>query len=367
MKASTIKSGTMSSEYMAWAKTSAQANFNLAASGVESYPLGELPVKIEDLQINGPGGYGYAPLQQALAAKSAVDSDCVVAAIGTSFANFLAMAATIEAGDEVLIEQPVYGPLLDVARYLGAEIRRFPRPFVDGADGFQIDIREIERTITPSTRLIVITNLHNPSSAFVDEETLKRIGEIARGIGARVLVDEVYLETLFERAPRSAFHLGREFVTTTSLTKAYGLSGLRCGWILAEPDLARKLWGLVDITIGIPAHPAELLSCVALANLEKIARRAKGLLDANRAVVNRFLEERDELETGRSEYGTVVFPRLKSGRVEELCALLREKYDTTLVPGRFFEMPDHFRLGFVGDPEMVVEGISRLGKALDEL
>ena len=353
----------MSSEYMAWAKTSAKATYNLAASGVEAYPLNKLPVKIEDLEISGPSGYGYGPLQLALSAKSGVDPDCVVAAVGTSFANFLAMSAMIEPGDEVLIEEPVYGPLLDIAHYLRAEVKRFPRPFTDG---FQIDVREIERAATPRTRLIVITNLHNPSSAFVDEETLKQIGEIARGVGARILVDEVYLETMFQQSPRSACHLGPEFVTTTSLTKAYGLSGLRCGWILAEPDLARKLWGLVDITIGIPAHTAELLSCVALANLERVAQRAKELLDANRAVVNRFLDERDELETPRSEYGTVVFPRLKSGRVEELCALLREKYDTTVVPGRFFEMPEHFRLGFVGQPDMVAEGINRLGRALDE-
>lgn len=364
MIASAVETRTMSSEYMAWAKTSAKATYNLAASGVEAYPLNELPVKIEDLEINGPGGYGYAPLQQALAAKSGVEPDCLVAATGTSFANFLAMSGMIEPGDEVLIEEPVYGPLLDIARHLGAEVKRFPRRF---SNGFQIDTREIERAVTPRTRLIVVANLHNPSSAFIDEETLKRIGDIARGVGARVLVDEVYLETMFERAPRSAFHLGPEFVTTTSLTKAYGLSGLRCGWILAEPDLARKLWGLVDITIGIPSHTAELLSCIALANLDRIAQRAKGLLNANRAVVNRFLDERDELEAPKSEYGTVVFPQLKCGRVEELCAVLREKYDTTVVPGRFFEMPEHFRLGFVGQPEMVTEGINRLGKALDEM
>src|SRR5260370_5497956 len=120
MKTSAVRTGNLTSEYMAWATTSAKSTYTLAASGVEAYPLSKRPVKIEDLEINGRGGYGYAPLQQALAAKAGVDPDCVVAAIGTSFANFLAMSATIEPGDEVLIEQPVYGPLLDVARYLRA-------------------------------------------------------------------------------------------------------------------------------------------------------------------------------------------------------------------------------------------------------
>ena len=364
MITSAAKIRAMTSEYIEWAKTQAHATYSLANSGLSPYPLNQLPVQIEDLEINGPSFYGYEPLQQALATKCGVSPDSVVAAVGTTMANFLVMAATIEAGDEVLIEQPAYEPLLNVARYLEAEIKRFPRRFMDG---FQVDPREIERIVTSRTRLIVITNLHNPSNAFVEEEVLKEIGEIARHSGALVLVDEVYLDAMFEAAPRSSFHLGRQFVTTSSLTKAYGLSGLRCGWILAEPELAKRLWGLLDLVIGIPAHPAELLSCIALANLEKIAKRSRGILDANRAVLNRFLSERPELQVRKSKCGTVIFPRLESGRVDELCRVLREKYDTTVVPGKYFEMPEHFRLGIGCPPEVFVEGIERLGKALDDI
>jgi len=364
MITSAAKIKAMNSEYIAWAKTQANATYNLANSGMTPYPLEQLPVTIEELEINGPSYYGYEPLQQALATKCGVETDSVVAAVGTTMANFLVMAATVEAGDEVLIEEPAYEPLLNVARYLGAGIKRFPRRF---ADGFQIDPREIERAATSRTRLIVITNLHNPSNAFIEEDVLKKIGEIARHVDARVLVDEVYLDAMFEDAPRSSFHLGRQFVATSSLTKAYGLSGLRCGWILAEPELAKKLWGLLDLVIGIPAHPAELLSCVALANLEKIALRSRGILDTNRVVLNRFLTERRELEVCKSEYGTVIFPRLESGRIDELCRILREKYDTTVVPGKYFEMPEHFRLGTGCPSEIFIEGIARLGKALDEI
>jgi len=364
MSTKAVRSRVMNSEYMKWAKTGAREKYNLAVSGVAPYPLSELPVKIEDLEINGPSAYGYQPLQNALAAKCGVETNCVVAAIGTSFANFLVMAATIEAGDEVLIEQPVYDPLSSIAGYLRAEIKRFRR---DAANGFQIDLRDLEHAITSRTRLIVLTNLHNPSNAYTDEETLRQIGEIARSVGARVLVDEVYLEAMFERAPRSSFHLGHEFVVTASLTKAYGLSGLRCGWILAEPDLAKKLWGLVDITIGIPAHPAELLSVVALANLGQVAKRSRALLETNRALLDRFLDQRDDLTAHQPGVGTVVFPHLKSGKVDELCDLLREKYETSIVPGRFFEMSEHFRLGYAGAPEMFGAGIERLGWALDEM
>src|SRR5688500_13661161 len=112
-------------------------------------------------------------------------------------ANHLAMAAAIERGDEVLIEQPTYEPLLALAEYFGLQVKRFSRT---PGNNFQVDLDELQSKISSRTRLIVLTNLHNPSSALVDETTLRRAGEIAESVGARVLVDEVYLEAMFEHA-----------------------------------------------------------------------------------------------------------------------------------------------------------------------
>ncbi|MCA1636460.1 MAG: pyridoxal phosphate-dependent aminotransferase, partial [Acidobacteria bacterium] len=230
---------TMKSEYMQWARLRAGARFNLATSGLANSTLAELSFRHQELELTRTSEYGYGPLQKALAAKSGVGEECVVAAQGTSFANHLAMAALIEPGDEVLIEHPTYELIVTTARYLGARVERFERR---GEEGFALDPFEVERRLTPRTRLIVLTNLHNPSSADTPVEVLRRVGEIARGGGARVLVDEVYLDAMFERAPPSAFHLGEEFITTNSLTKVYGLSGLRCGWVLAAPELAQRMW-----------------------------------------------------------------------------------------------------------------------------
>lgn len=352
------------SRYIEWAKTRSQARFNLATSGVMNYPMAELKVRLEDIELSGPSWYGYEPLQQALAAKCGVATDNVVAAIGTSMANFLAMATILNAGDEVVIEHPAYDPLVSIAYYLGAEVKRFERRF---EEGFRVDPSAVEQAVTSRTRLIVMTNMHNPSSALVDADTLREVGEIARRVGARVMVDEVYLEALFDQARPHAFHLGNQFITTSSLTKAYGLSGLRCGWILAEPELARRMWRLNDLFGNIPAHPAERLSVIALANLDSIRDRARSLLDRNRKLLDQFLDSRDDLETVRPPFGTVVFPRVKQARVDELSSLLREKYETSVVPGEFFEMPDHIRLGIGCDSEMLEGGLERLGSALDEL
>jgi aspartate/methionine/tyrosine aminotransferase len=359
-----MKNRVMSSIYMQWAKTRQGARYNLATSGLITYPLSGLPVKLEDLSPLARGGsYGYPPLQEALAAHSGVSTENVVAADGTSMANYLAMAALLEPGDEVLMEHPTYELLLASLGHLQAEVHRFPRR---AEAGFALDPAEIEGAMTPRTRLIVITNLHNPSSAFADEVKLRSIGEIARHVGARVLVDEVYLDAAFEIAPRSAFHLGPEFVVTNSLTKVYGLSGLRCGWVLAEPELARRMWLLNDLFGVNQAHPAERISVIALQNFEKVRSWSRALLDRNRRLLNQFLATRNDLEARPLQFGTVIFPRLLSGPVDKFCQLFREKYDGTVVPGSFFEMPDHFRLGIGGESEALAASLRQLAAALDE-
>jgi aspartate/methionine/tyrosine aminotransferase len=351
--------------YMNWAKTRPKVKYDLALSGILNLPFAELEAKIEDLDLNGDNSYGYQPLIAALATHSQVSRESVVTISGgTSMANHLAMAAVLEHGDEVLIEQPTYEPILAVAEYFGAQVKRFPRSF---ANGYQVDVDELEKQITTRTRLIVVTNLHNPSSVLVPEETLRQIGDLARAVGARVLVDEVYLEAMFEAAPRSSVHLGPEFIATSSLTKGYGLSGLRCGWILAEPDIAQRMRLLHDVFGAVGPQPSERLSVVALTKLPKFIARAKRILGSNRTVLDEFLESREELKVVRTESGTTSFPRLLKGRVEDLYTVLCEKYDTAIVPGRFFESPQHFRIGLCAEPELFNEGVKRLGAALDDL
>jgi len=354
----------MGSEFMHWAKMRSSARFNLATSGLGNLPLSGLGVRIEDLELTRAGGYGYGPLQQALGQRLNVSVESIVAAVGTSLANHLAMAYLVKPGDEVLIERPTYEPLLALAEYLGAEVKRFERRF---QEGFRTLPDEIERKIGPRTRLIVITNLHNPSGVLTDDETLRQVGAIARSINARVLVDEVYLEALFETPVRTCFHLGKEFVVTSSLTKAFGLSGLRCGWIVAEPDVAQGIWRLNDLFGVMTAQPAERLSVIAVQQLDQISAQARALLQTNHRLVTQFLDSRDDLEAVRPEFGTIVFPRVKHGTTEQLIAVLRTKYDTSVVPGSFFEMPAHFRLGFGGDTETLAAGLERLGTALDEV
>ena len=218
--------------------------------------------------------------------------------------------------------------------------------------------------LTSKTKLIVVTNLHNPSSALTPDSVLREIGDLAGSVGAHVLVDEVYLDAVYENTPPTAYHLGPEFIVTNSLTKVYGLSGLRCGWILAQPDLARAMWRLNDLFGSIPAHPAELLSVAAFEQLDLIRERARKVVEADRALLGDFLARQSAVSAPRTGWGTTAFLRLHGGDVEELLSRLRADYETSAVPGRFFEMPDRFRIGMGVNTDMFREGLRRLGLAL---
>src|SRR4030081_2802983 len=126
--------------YMHWAKTRPKVKYDLALSGILNLPFAELEATIEDVDLNGENAYGYGPLVSALAAHSQVAPESVVTICGgTSMANHLALAAALEHGDEVLIEEPTYEPILAVAKYFGAQVKRFPRSF---ANGYRVDVEE---------------------------------------------------------------------------------------------------------------------------------------------------------------------------------------------------------------------------------
>ena len=349
------------SEYMHWAKTNPRPKYNLATSGVGHFSLHELPFDYSQLEIHGDNSYGFGPLKRAIGQCYGVDSDCVVTSEGTSMANYLAMSAILDSGDDVLIEHPAYGLLVDAAQFTGASVKRFPR---SAAAGFALDPEAVRKAMTPRTRLIVVTNLHNPSSVLADNGALRAIAGLAASTGGYLLVDEVYLDAVYENGPGSAAHLADNVVVTSSLTKIYGVSGLRCGWILAKPDLARAMWRLNDLFAATPSHPGELLSVAAFQHLPLLRERARRIVDPDRAALNSFLDSESRIQAVRTQHGTTAFLKPAAGDCETFVERLRAEYETSVVPGRFFGMPDHFRIGMGVNHEMFVEGLRRISRAL---
>jgi hypothetical protein len=353
----------LQSSYLEWAKAHGYVTYNLAISGVPPMDVSLISPSADDFTMVTDNEYGWPPLLERIAKRYNVGAECVVLAHGTSMANHLACAALLEPGDEALIETPGYDPLRVVPEYLQCDVRTFERR---EEDGYRLDMDRIERALTPRVRLVIISNLHNPSGALTDRAALERLAALADMYDVRVLVDEVYLEWLYgvKNEPHSAINLSPRFVTTRSLTKAYGLGPLRAGWILAEARLADRMKRLNGLFTSSMSHPTERLAARVFDHAEQLLQSQRERVSRNRKTVITFVEGSPKLSWVRPEGGTVGLVRLKSGNVGYLVERLLAEYDTLVVPGHFFGAPDHFRIGFGMDGAVLEEGLRRLEAAL---
>ena len=353
----------MSTPYIEWAKLQQAATYNLAVSGVPHATFDDIGGRPADMPLTGSNSYGYPPLLERIAAKHGVSSSQIVTTTGCSLANYLALATLVGPGDDVLIERPTYEPLLRAAEHLGASIRRFDR---SPANGCAIDPARAIAAITPRTRVVVLANLHNPSSQLVPDDVLREIGRAAHRVGARVLVDEIYLDAVFDATPPSSIHLGPAFIVTNSLTKVYGLSALRCGWIVADEEFARRAWRVADLYGNVQPFAPEWLAARAFDYLAPLRERSRRLLAANRNTFREWVRTRTDVSYVATPWGTTVCLRPPHGNVTRLCEVLRARYDVTVVPGHFFETPDYVRVGFSAPATTFREGLARIGDCLDD-
>jgi hypothetical protein len=347
---------------MQWAKTRPSATYDLAISNVLACSIGELPGAADALSLSGANDNGYPPLMEAIAARYGVTPDRVTTAQGAAGANFLVFAALLSSGDDVLMERPGYDQLIGAPRLFGANVVRFDRDF---DVGYALDPARVAAAITPRTRLVIVTSPHNPTGATADHDALREIGRLAAARNAHVLVDEVYLDSIGARIAPAAT-LGETFISTSSLTKSYGLSGLRSGWILSSPAIAERLRRARDVVDGTGSIVTERLSTLAFSHLDDLMARTRSLLGTNWPLMKAFLESRADLDVSLPRGGTVAFPRIRGvADTTRFTERLLADRDTAIVPGAFFGAPSHVRVGFSGATESLKEGLARLGAALD--
>ena len=359
-------SGVRESEYLEWARAHGTVRYSLAVSGVPPCDVSLLSPSVDDFTMVADNEYGWPPLLERIARRYGVDPENVVLAHGTSMANHLACASLVEAGDHVVIERPVYDPLVAVPRYLDCEVSFFERR---AEDGYALDVARVERAITPRTRLVILSNLHNPTGAAVNRAKLESLARLAESRDFYVLVDEVYLEWNYgvgdDPETRSAINISPRFVTTRSLTKVFGLAALRAGWILAEAGLATRMRRLNGLFASSMSHPTERLAARAFDNAETLLEMQRARVDQNRSIAARFIAAQQKLSWMPPDAGTVGFVRLEGGDVDGLVERLLAN-DSLVTPGRFFGVNDHFRIGFGMEADHLNEGLKRLASALKE-
>jgi aspartate/methionine/tyrosine aminotransferase len=356
--------------YMLWAKTRTPAAIDLAGSNLLSCSVDDLPGAREALELTAPNDNGFAPLRVAIAAHLGVPDARVVTATGCSGANFLAIAALVGAGDDVLVEQPGYDPLVGACALMGARVTRFGRPF---SRRFTIDLDEVRSKLTSHTRLIIVTSPHNPSGTGLDQDTLTGLVSLADSVGAHLLVDEVYLDAVNLAAQHggrvpTAAHLDGPVIVTSSLTKSYGLNGLRCGWAVAPAEVVDRLWRVRDLVEAVGSAVSDRLAAFAFTQMPRLRERTQIIVSANLELARGFTAAQSRLALAAPPSATVLFPKLLGvDDTDAFVTRLALEHGVAVAAGRYFDAPAHFRISLAGATVPLADGLSRLSHALRAL
>jgi aspartate/methionine/tyrosine aminotransferase len=348
--------------YMEWVKNRKRSKYDLCRSGVADVSLDELGIDPARLEICGENFYGFPPLIEAIAKRYGVKEENVMPSLGTSHALFLICCLLLgDSGDTVLVEKPAYEPLLAVPKAFGARIERLERRF---ERRYSFDLDEFQRCLSSSMKFVLLSNLHNPSGTSLSPAVLKKMAELAWEKGIHLVVDEIYLEFLEEKAATS-FHLGDNVIVISSLTKVFGLSGLRCGWILAPPHLKKKLKTIHDYNLVEGVFIGEWISARAFDRLDSIKKKNEKLLRRNLDLIKDFMRQEQRLDWVEPVGGAICFPKIQAAsNGEEFASRLLEDFDVAVVPGMFFEQKQHFRMSFAVESDILAYSLEKVSEVL---
>jgi aspartate/methionine/tyrosine aminotransferase len=352
--------------YLDWAKTNmGKVKYDLANGAIPSLTAAELEIDPKELVLTTKHYYGDPELISLVAQTYSVPEKNVLLVPSASFGMFLAYQTVLSRGDEMLLEAPNYEPLYRLAQWLELYVKMLDRPF-DKA--FQIELESLERRISRKTRAVVMTNAHNPSGAVTNPEKMRTIGQIARSVGAFVIVGEVYLDCSFNGLPPASATLGENIITVSSLSKVYGLGGLRLGWMLMPENLIEKATNIMSYSANECASPSQSIAIKAFQKLPWLRERAKAIVTRNFWILREWFAQRTDIQWVPPGGGTVCFAKLPTGiESRDLVNRLKEKYDTLVVPGDFFWAKGYVRIGLGGPEDILRAGLKNLGSALDDL
>jgi len=311
------------------------------------------------------GGNPYVIEQ--LSRTYGVGVESILPTTGATGALSLLYRAYLSPGDHVLVESPGFDLFEDIGHALRAHVDCFRRR----GDGCEIDIDEIRHSIRDNTRLIVLTNLHNPSGMLVSENSLREVADFAEPHGIKVIVDEVYLDYADPQAHgRRAVQLSPNLVSVSSLTKIWGLSTLRCGWIVAHPDVLAPVRTLNDqFEFGV-SKLSHAVAALVMENREAFDAWSRGVMAKARPVMQEYhdLWLGDDLVSGAlPEYGCIAFPKLVGiDDTQSFSTWLADKYGVIVVPGELFRAAGHVRIGFALAADELEQALSNFTAGLKE-
>ncbi len=305
--------------------------------------------RLEQLWLGYTESRGSPALRRQIGGLyQSISPDNVLVVAGAEEGIFLAVQAILEAGDHVVVQSPGYQSLYEIARGIGCEVSLWT---MREENGWEPNPDDLDRLLRPSTKLIVINNPHNPTGYLMPASMLRRLCGIADERGIVLFSDEVYrgLEYRQEEQLPAACDLSERAVSLGVMSKAYGLGGLRIGWIATRDRKAlARMEALKDYTTICSSAPSELLAEIALRHGESIMSRNRTLVTSNLALLRTFFERHADFVAWQPpKAGPIAFPRLLLGDVEAFSSRAASQCGVLLLPGTVYgDRQHHFRLGF---------------------
>ncbi|MCH9652216.1 MAG: capreomycidine synthase [Deltaproteobacteria bacterium] len=350
-----------------------EVDFDIGSSGVEDFSMAEIRgllgidlEELDDIVFHDSETLGGSTVRQSLAnLYTGGDSQRVMVTHGSTEANFLIMTGLLEAGDEVLVLDPFYQQLYAVAAAVGCQLKRWP---MRSENGFQPDLADLDHLLTPNTKMVVVNFPHNPTGATLDAAEQQELIGRCREVGAYLVWDGAFTELVYDqpKLPEPVLEYER-VISMGTMSKAYGLPGLRVGWCLAAPEVLEKFVLLRDYTLLHLSPLVEFVARKVFENPDKLLAPRREQARQNRAVLDSWISEhRDWIQWTLPRGGVSGFPRFPEELdVEALCHKLALEYRVLLVPGICFRHPSHVRLGFGGSRKNLEGGLERLATMMD--
>jgi aspartate/methionine/tyrosine aminotransferase len=338
----------------------AQYEFNvkyvLCASDCESFPIRDLlklePDAADRLHQHWLGyteSMGSPALREEIGRMyDDIQPEQVLVHTGAEEAIFLFMHAALKANDHVIVHWPCYQSLAEIARGIGCRVSLWK---ASGEKGWALDLDELKDSIRSGTRAIIINTPHNPTGYLMPPEEFQEISQIAQENGILLFSDEVYRESEYRRKDRltAACDFGEHAVSLGVMSKTYGLAGLRIGWIATRnAEIYKNMAALKDYTTICNSAPSEFLAELALRHREVLAQRNLQIIISNLDMLDQFFARHpDRFTWQRPQAGSIGYPRLMGGMVDDFCKNLVEKTGVLLLPGTLYDdQSNHFRIGF---------------------
>jgi capreomycidine synthase len=351
------------------------ASIDISSSGVEPYTFGDLqglfdinPQDLGAVSFRDSRSAGADKLRQLIANRAGIEGNArVIVANGSTEAQLLVLMATLGPGDEIVVVEPAYHTLISTAESLGCRLSRWRlRP----EQQFRPDLDDLRRLVTGQTKMIVVNFPHNPTGVTLSHAEQRELVDIANQYGCYLFWDGAFEDLVYDAPPlpavSSIYERGLSF---GSLSKSFGLPGLRVGWGIVPPDVVHGAVSVRDYTTLALSPIVEFVAALALAHPERLLDPRLETARKNRDVVQEWLTAHpQQVSCAYPTAGVLVFPVF--ARVVDtidFCHRLMRKHGVLLVPGECFGLPGHVRLGFGGGEADLRRGLDALSAELQEI